>query len=178
MCTANLIVTNHEAQNFPGCRLNRNYERIELDHNIGQLLFDRVLCDVPCSGDGTLRKAPDLWRKWQFLFLSLDSSSTLFSFQSPNYFLQFILPFCRNTGMGHGLHSLQVLIAMRGAFQFFSLIFCWCLQSLLVHFCFLIMCSHHSHFTFSARKLLITKRGCLTLTIFSKTLDLGIIVFL
>ncbi|RZC12937.1 tRNA (cytosine(34)-C(5))-methyltransferase isoform C [Glycine soja] len=83
MCTANLIVTNHEAQHFPGCRLNRNYERMELDHNIGQLLFDRVLCDVPCSGDGTLRKAPDLWRKW-------------------------------NTGMGHGLHSLQVLIAMRG----------------------------------------------------------------
>ncbi|XP_027368050.1 tRNA (cytosine(34)-C(5))-methyltransferase-like isoform X3 [Abrus precatorius] len=83
MCTANLIVTNHEAQHFPGCRLNRNYERMELDHNFGQLLFDRVLCDVPCSGDGTLRKAPDLWRKW-------------------------------NTGMGHGLHSLQVLIAMRG----------------------------------------------------------------
>ncbi|XP_061344392.1 uncharacterized protein LOC133290324 [Gastrolobium bilobum] len=83
MCTANLIVTNHEAQNFPGCRLNRNYERMESDQKIGQLLFDRVLCDVPCSGDGTLRKAPDLWRKW-------------------------------NTGMGHGLHSLQVLIAMRG----------------------------------------------------------------
>ncbi|KAK7399577.1 hypothetical protein VNO78_10762 [Psophocarpus tetragonolobus] len=83
MCTANLIVTNHEAQHFPGCRLNRNYERMELDNDIGQLLFDRVLCDVPCSGDGTLRKAPDLWRKW-------------------------------NTGMGHGLHSLQVLIAMRG----------------------------------------------------------------
>ncbi|KAK7318639.1 hypothetical protein RJT34_03343 [Clitoria ternatea] len=83
MCTANLIVTNHEAQHFPGCRLNRNHERMELGSNIGQLLFDRVLCDVPCSGDGTLRKAPDLWRKW-------------------------------NTGMGHGLHSLQVLIAMRG----------------------------------------------------------------
>ncbi|KAL2343084.1 hypothetical protein Fmac_004369 [Flemingia macrophylla] len=83
MCTANLIVTNHEAQHFPGCRLNRNYERMELDHNMGQLLFDRVLCDVPCSGDGTLRKAPDMWRKW-------------------------------NTGMGQGLHNLQVLIAMRG----------------------------------------------------------------
>ncbi|CAL0329934.1 unnamed protein product [Lupinus luteus] len=83
MCTANLIVTNHEAQNFPGCRLNRNREKIEPDRHIDQLLFDRVLCDVPCSGDGTLRKAPDLWRKW-------------------------------NSGMGQGLHSLQVLIAMRG----------------------------------------------------------------
>ncbi|KAF2316057.1 hypothetical protein GH714_040852 [Hevea brasiliensis] len=50
---------------------------------IRQLLFDRVLCDVPCSGDGTLRKAPDLWRKW-------------------------------NSGMGNGLHNLQIQIAMRG----------------------------------------------------------------
>ncbi|XP_054806628.1 uncharacterized protein LOC129309217 [Prosopis cineraria] len=83
MCTANLIVTNHEAQNFPGCRLVRNHELLELEQHIGQLLFDCILCDVPCSGDGTLRKAPDLWRKW-------------------------------NTGMGNGLHSLQVLIAMRG----------------------------------------------------------------
>uniref|UniRef100_A0A7S3EJ34 SAM-dependent MTase RsmB/NOP-type domain-containing protein n=1 Tax=Rhodosorus marinus TaxID=101924 RepID=A0A7S3EJ34_9RHOD len=44
---ADLLVTNHEAQHFPSC-----------------LSFDRVLCDVPCSGDGTLRKAPDMWVKW------------------------------------------------------------------------------------------------------------------
>lgn len=68
MSTANLIVTNHEAQNFPSCHLNRNFangsetQKRELD--INQLQFDRVLCDVPCSGDGTLRKAPDIWRKW------------------------------------------------------------------------------------------------------------------
>nr|KYP75779.1 tRNA (cytosine-5-)-methyltransferase NSUN2 [Cajanus cajan] len=63
MCTANLIVTNHEAQHFPGCLLNRNCDKMEPNRQ-DQLLFDRVLCDVPCSGDGTLRKAPDLWRKW------------------------------------------------------------------------------------------------------------------
>ncbi|XP_020537968.1 RNA cytosine-C(5)-methyltransferase NSUN2 isoform X2 [Jatropha curcas] len=86
MCTANLIVTNNEAQQFPGCRANKNSTKaseIEFEPPINQLLFDRVLCDVPCSGDGTLRKAPDLWRKW-------------------------------NSGMGNGLHSLQVQIAMRG----------------------------------------------------------------
>lgn len=29
-----------------------------------QLLFDRVLCDVICSGDGTFRKSPDMWQSW------------------------------------------------------------------------------------------------------------------
>ena len=24
----------------------------------------RILCDVPCSGDGTMRKNPDIWPKW------------------------------------------------------------------------------------------------------------------
>jgi 16S rRNA C967 or C1407 C5-methylase (RsmB/RsmF family) len=24
--------------------------------------FDRIVCDVPCSGDGTFRKSPHIWR--------------------------------------------------------------------------------------------------------------------
>ncbi|CAK8567284.1 unnamed protein product [Lathyrus sativus] len=83
MCTANLVVTNHEAQHFPGCHLNLDCDIMGPSQHTSQLLFDRVLCDVPCSGDGTLRKAPDLWRRW-------------------------------NTGTGNGLHTLQILVAMRG----------------------------------------------------------------
>ncbi|ONM55645.1 S-adenosyl-L-methionine-dependent methyltransferase superfamily protein [Zea mays] len=84
MCTANLIVTNHEAQNFPGCNLAKFCSKMCMDEaKVQRLEFDRVLCDVPCSGDGTVRKAPDMWRKW-------------------------------NAGMGNGLHHLQVEIAMRG----------------------------------------------------------------
>ncbi|CAJ2667874.1 unnamed protein product [Trifolium pratense] len=64
MCTANLIVTNHEAQHFPTCYLKTDCDIMGPDQRTSQLLFDRVLCDVPCSGDGTLRKAPDLWRRW------------------------------------------------------------------------------------------------------------------
>lgn len=59
MSTANLIVTNHEAQHFPSISMGGDGQVAK-----SPLLFDRVLCDVPCSGDGTLRKAPDIWRKW------------------------------------------------------------------------------------------------------------------
>ncbi|KAF0689683.1 Aste57867_18888 [Aphanomyces stellatus] len=51
------VVTNHQGQRFPG-----------LYDSAGQLqttnAFDRVLCDVPCTGDGTLRKNENIWRHW------------------------------------------------------------------------------------------------------------------
>ena len=112
MCTANLIVTNHEAQHFPGCRAKSTASEIgaEMEPPISQLVFDRVLCDVPCSGDGTLRKAPDIWRKWyNFYFFS-----HYFSF---GRLMRFVLLMCRHAGLGNGVHPLQIQIAMRGIFM-------------------------------------------------------------
>ena len=65
-----LLAACHDAQCFPNI-----YHRVagaKADVTAGsknnvrakQLLFDRILCDVPCSGDGTLRKNPDLWGRW------------------------------------------------------------------------------------------------------------------
>lgn len=34
----------------------------ELRARLGDGIFDRIVCDVPCSGDGTFRKMPHLWR--------------------------------------------------------------------------------------------------------------------
>lgn len=53
------MVTNFPAQSFPRLTLTSNSSAGERD-----LAFDRILADVPCSGDGTLRKNIDLWRKW------------------------------------------------------------------------------------------------------------------
>lgn len=36
--------------------------RIESDGS--PLSYDRVVCDVPCSGDGTIRKNPTVWSRW------------------------------------------------------------------------------------------------------------------
>lgn len=51
----NLLVTNHDAQMFP-----------KMKNASGQIVkFDRVLCDVPCSGDGTMRKNINVWTDWK-----------------------------------------------------------------------------------------------------------------
>jgi 16S rRNA C967 or C1407 C5-methylase (RsmB/RsmF family) len=58
---SNLIITNHDARMFP-----RIHVGIDPETTGGgtPLDFDRVLCDVPCTGDGTMRKAADLWNRW------------------------------------------------------------------------------------------------------------------
>lgn len=57
--SANLMVVNHDAQFFPRIRLHGN------SNNKNDVLkFDRILCDVPCSGDGTMRKNVNVWKDW------------------------------------------------------------------------------------------------------------------
>ena len=58
-----LIVTNHDATMLP-TKMALPLSGEDESAGSRSLRFDRVLCDVPCSGDGTLRKAPDLWRRW------------------------------------------------------------------------------------------------------------------
>jgi 16S rRNA C967 or C1407 C5-methylase (RsmB/RsmF family) len=53
-----LLVTNHEAQLFPGVMVKQG------DGKPSPITFDRILCDVPCSGDGTLRKNIPIWNDW------------------------------------------------------------------------------------------------------------------
>jgi 16S rRNA C967 or C1407 C5-methylase (RsmB/RsmF family) len=37
----------------------------QLKTPLAPVLFDRILCDVPCGGDGTMRKTPTVWSNWQ-----------------------------------------------------------------------------------------------------------------
>ncbi|KAM3928987.1 RNA cytosine C(5)-methyltransferase NSUN2 [Leptodactylus fuscus] len=55
-----VMVVNHDASSIP--RL-----LVENDGVREVLYYDRILCDVPCSGDGTMRKNIDVWKKWTTL---------------------------------------------------------------------------------------------------------------
>jgi multisite-specific tRNA:(cytosine-C5)-methyltransferase len=50
-----LMVTNLDASIMPNL----------LDDRKRPVYFDRVLADVPCSGDGTSRKNPGIWKDWR-----------------------------------------------------------------------------------------------------------------
>lgn len=54
-----LLVTNHDAQEFP-----RIVVASESGSGLSCMQFDRILCDVPCSGDGTLRKNKTIFKTW------------------------------------------------------------------------------------------------------------------
>lgn len=67
------MVTNVDASIYPVIRLPHNYKSSEELSDVKPsgkasegrpLLFDRILCDVPCSGDGTMRKNLAIWKYW------------------------------------------------------------------------------------------------------------------
>jgi tRNA (cytosine34-C5)-methyltransferase len=55
----NFMIINHDASSLPNFRETIN----GVTRNI---MYDRILADVPCSGDGTFRKNVDIWGKWNF----------------------------------------------------------------------------------------------------------------
>ncbi|KAI3383108.1 hypothetical protein SNEBB_010982 [Seison nebaliae] len=55
-----ILITNQDASSIPNFRESSNSKKTTMK-------FNRILCDVPCSGDGTIRKNVDIWRKWSFL---------------------------------------------------------------------------------------------------------------
>ncbi|KAJ0171557.1 hypothetical protein K1T71_013107 [Dendrolimus kikuchii] len=55
-----ILITNHDSAVMPSLLITDE----ENPGNTKPLKFDRILCDVPCSGDATLRKNPDIWLKW------------------------------------------------------------------------------------------------------------------
>lgn len=62
LSSPNLIVTNHDATIYPNIRVSS--EMINGKAANKYLKFDRILADVPCSGDGTLRKNLEIWKNW------------------------------------------------------------------------------------------------------------------
>ena len=64
LSSPNIIVTNHDATMFPSIKLPADSSS-EHDHSpVRYLKFDRILADVPCSGDGTCRKNVNVWKDW------------------------------------------------------------------------------------------------------------------
>lgn len=55
----NCVIINEDASKLPKMK-----SFVQDGDEYCELKFDRILCDAPCSGDGTVRKNPDVWRKW------------------------------------------------------------------------------------------------------------------
>jgi multisite-specific tRNA:(cytosine-C5)-methyltransferase len=58
MPSVGLGVTNNDASKIPTFKIST------ADGKTTHLAYDRILADVPCTGDGTLRKNLDIWKSW------------------------------------------------------------------------------------------------------------------
>jgi multisite-specific tRNA:(cytosine-C5)-methyltransferase len=56
----NMMVTNNDASLFPTLKRQSATGAGPPDN----IMFDRILADVPCSGDGTMRKNLAIWQNW------------------------------------------------------------------------------------------------------------------
>lgn len=65
--------------------------------------FDRILCDVPCSGDGTFRKCSNLWRLFRYSQRCCVCCSALMPF----------IYVCLRPRMALELHEIQVQSVFR-----------------------------------------------------------------
>jgi len=52
--TTGMMIISHDAQHFPTI----------IKSNGEKFLFDKILCDVPCSSDAVMRKLPHKWKTW------------------------------------------------------------------------------------------------------------------
>ena len=58
---ANVLMENMQKWGMPDCLVTNNLPK---DFRKSRLLFDLILCDVPCSGEGMFRKDPVAARQW------------------------------------------------------------------------------------------------------------------
>jgi multisite-specific tRNA:(cytosine-C5)-methyltransferase len=64
LSSPNIIVTNHDATVFPSIKIAPVLSAEGKPVQNRYLKFDRILADVPCSGDGTVRKNMEIWKNW------------------------------------------------------------------------------------------------------------------
>ncbi|WFC97980.1 multisite-specific tRNA:(cytosine-C(5))-methyltransferase [Malassezia yamatoensis] len=60
----NLCVTNVDASSYPNVQVAWKGPDSHAKIEQRELKYDRILADVPCSGDGTLRKNIAIWKDW------------------------------------------------------------------------------------------------------------------
>lgn len=64
LSSPNILVTNHDATIYPSIKIASTPTPEGKPIPNRYLKFDRILADVPCSGDGTVRKNMEIWKNW------------------------------------------------------------------------------------------------------------------